>query len=185
VDSILQDLQGKTGVNVHVQQDELRSLLTAITADRVALIQRHEAGARVVSHYDFNNAYQYVIAREETHLSWLRSALEELSLPMPSASSEMPVPAVGKAGKNADAAAYRDILEDDARHLAEFVARWRPKVATVTHARHRTMLGVILGESVEHQRLFEQAASGMEDVIGKRTIGAERVGAVLPARWQE
>ena len=152
-----------------MQQDELRSLLTAITADRVALIQRHEAGARVVSHYDFNNAYQYVIAREETHLSWLRSALEELSLPMPSAASEIPVPPVPKAAKNADAAAYHDILTDDARHLAAFVERWRPKVATVTHARHRTMLGVLLGESVEHQRLFEQAASGMEDVIGKRT----------------
>jgi hypothetical protein len=168
-----------------VQQDELRSLLTAITADRVALIQRHEAGARVVSHYDFNNAYQYVIAREETHLSWLRSALEELSLPMPLAASEIPVPPVPKAAKNADAAAYHDILTDDERHLAAFVERWRPKVATVTHARHRTMLGVLLGESVEHQRLFEQAAAGMEDVIGRRTIGAERVGVVLPARWQE
>ena len=168
-----------------MQQDELRSLLTAITADRVALIQRHEAGARVVGHYDFNNAYQYVIAREETHLSWLRSALEELSLPMPLAASEIPVPPVPKAAKNADAAAYHDILTDDERHLAAFVERWRPKVATVTHARHRTMLGVLLGESVEHQRLFEQAAAGMEDVIGKRTTGAERVGAVLPDRWQE
>ena len=168
-----------------MQQDELRSLLTAITADRVALIQRHEAGARAVSHYDFNNAYQYVIAREETHLSWLRAALEELSAPMPSAASEISVPPVSKAGKNADASAYRDILQDDARHLAAFVERWRPKVATITHARHRTMLGVVLGESVEHQRLFEQAASGLEDVIGKRTIGAERVGAVLPTRWQE
>jgi hypothetical protein len=168
-----------------VQQDELRSLLTAITADRVALIQRHEAGARAVSNYDFNNAYQYVIAREETHLSWLRSALEEQGAPMPSAASEIPVPAAGKGGKNAAAAAYRDILDDDARHNAAFVDRWRPKVATVTHARHRTMLGVVLGESVEHQRLFEQAASGMEDVIGRRTTGAERVGAVLPARWQE
>jgi hypothetical protein len=168
-----------------VQQDELRSLLTAITADRVALIQRHEAGARVVSNYDFNNAYQYVIAREETHLGWLRSALEELAAPMPSAASEIPVPPVSKAGKNADVSAYRDILQDDARHLAAFVDRWRPKMAGVTHARHRTMLGVVLGESVEHQRLFEQGASGLEDVIGKRTIGAERVGAVLPTRWQE
>jgi hypothetical protein len=168
-----------------VQQDELRSLLTAITADRVALIQRHEAGARTVSHYDFNNAYQYVIAREETHLTWLRSALEELGAPMPAAASEIPVPPVPKTGKNADASAYRDILQDDARHLAAFVERWRPKMATVTHARHRIMLGVVLGESVEHQRLFEQAASGLEDVIGKRTVGAERVGAVLPTRWQE
>jgi len=168
-----------------VQQDELRSLLTAITADRVALIQRHEAGARVVSNYDFNNAYQYVIAREETHLSWLRSALEEMSAAMPSAASEIAVPQVSKPGKNADAAIYSGILEDDARHLRTFVERWRPRVATVTHARHRTMLGVVLGESVEHQRLFEQAAAGLEDVIGRRTGGAERVGAVLPTRWQE
>ena len=168
-----------------MQQDDLRSLLTAITGDRVALIQRHEAGARAVGHYDFNNAYQYVIAREETHLSWLRSALEEMGAPMPAAASEIPVPALSKAAKNAEASLYNGILEDDVRHLAAFVERWRPRVATVTHARHRTMLGVLLGESVEHQRLFEQAASGMEDVIGRRTIGAERVGVVLPTRWQE
>jgi hypothetical protein len=168
-----------------VQPDELRSLLNAITADRVALIQRHEAGARVVGHYDFNNAYQYVIAREETHLSWLRSALEELGATMPSAASEIPVPTPTRPGKNAEAAAYSGILADDARHLSDFVERWRPRVATVTHARHQTMLGVVLGESVEHQRLFEQAASGLEDVIGRRTAGAERVGAVLPTRWQE
>ena len=170
-----------------MQPDELRSLLTAITADRVTLIQRHEAGARVVGHYDFNNAYQYVIAREETHLSWLRSALEELGAAMPSAASDIPVPQPAKPGrsKNGAAAAYTGILEDDARHLAGFVERWRPRVATITHARHRTMLGVVLGESVEHQRLFEQAAAGLEDVIGRRTAGAERVGAVLPTRWQE
>jgi hypothetical protein len=168
-----------------VQPDELRSLLTAITADRVALIQRHEAGARVVGHYDFNNAYQYVIAREETHLSWLRSALEELGATMPSAASDIAVPKPGKPGKNGEAAAYAGVLDDDARHLAGFVDRWRPRVATITHARHRTMLGVVLGESVEHQRLFAQAASGLEDVIGRRTTGAERVGAVLPNRWQE
>src|SRR5215510_1536998 len=86
----------KNRSKAHVQQDALRSLLTAITADRVALIQRHEAGARVVSHYDFNNAYQYVIAREETHLGWLRSALEEWGAPMPAAASEIPVPALSK-----------------------------------------------------------------------------------------
>jgi hypothetical protein len=168
-----------------VQPDELRSLLTAITADRVALIERHEAGARAVSHYDFNNAYQYVIAREETHLSWLRAALEELSVPMPGAASEIPVPPVPKPGKTAAAGAYRSILEDDARHIAAFVDRWRPKLSTITHARHRTMLDVVMGESREHQRLFEQAAGGMEDVIGRRTTDAVRVGVVLPERWQE
>ena len=168
-----------------MQQDELRSLLTELTADRMALIERHEVGARAVGHYDFNNAYQYVIAREETHLGWLRSAIEELGAPMPSASAAIPVPVISKPSKKTDAASDRHIIEDDVRSLAAFVERWRPRVATVTHARHRTMLGVVLGESVEHQRLFEQAASGLEDVIGRRTTGAARVGAVLPTRWQE
>ena len=169
-----------------MQQDELGAMLIAFIADRLAIIQRHEAGARVVGHYDFNNAYQYVIAREETHLSWLRSALEErgvASLPPPA--SEIPVPAVPKPGRHVDASVYREILEDDARHLKAFVERWRAAVAGVSHARHRIMLGVILGESREHQRLFEQAAAGLEDVIGRRTAGATRVGAVLPTRWME
>ena len=151
----------------------------------MALLERHEAGARVVSHYDFNNAYQYVIAREETHLSWLQPALEELGATLPASAAAIPVPVVPKSGRDADAAAYRGILDDDARHLAAFVERWRTRVAGVTHARHRTMLGVIVGESVEHQRLFEQAATGLEDVIGRRTAGATRVGAVLPNRWME
>ena len=55
----------------------------------------------------------------------------------------------------------------------------------MTHARHRTMLKVIIGESLEHGRLFQQAAEGFEDVLGKRTGGVARVGAVLPTRWQE
>jgi hypothetical protein len=92
---------------------------------------------------------------------------------------------VGKAGKNATAAAYASVLDDDARRLTAFVAHWRPKVASMTQARHKTMLDVILGESMEHSRLFAQAAAGFEDVLGKRTAGALRVGAVLPMRWQE
>ena len=164
---------------------ELLDLLRQFRKDKLAMKRRHEEAATYVSDYDFNNTYQYVIAREETHLSWLRSALEELGAPMPPAASEIPVPQVTKSGKDGEAALYNGILEDDVRHLAAFVDRWRPRVTTVTHARHRTMLGVVLGESVEHQRLFAQAASGLEDVIGRRTAGAERVGAVLPTRWQE
>ena len=55
----------------------------------------------------------------------------------------------------------------------------------MTHARHRNVLNVILGESMEHRRLFEQSAAGSEDVLGRRTGGVARVGAVLPSRWQE
>jgi FAD/FMN-containing dehydrogenase len=167
-----------------VQRDELRTFLTEITADRLALIQRHEASARVVSHYDFNNTYQYVIAREETHLTWLQAALEEIEVPVPAASPIASVPDVPK-GKSTAPSMFRDILSDDARLLGAFVEKWRERVNALTHARHRTMLNVVLGESLEHRRLFEQAASGFEDVIGRRTGGVARVGAVLPERWQE
>jgi hypothetical protein len=168
-------------VNTH----ELRDFLKGFTAERVALIERHEAGARVVSHYDFNNTYQYVISREETHLSWLGHALAELDEPLPKAPAAVPVPALPKLGKKVEPSAFRPVLADDAALLDTFSERWRPKVDALTHARHRTMLLVVMGETREHQRLFEQAAAGMEDVLGKRTSGAARVGAVLPDRWQE
>ncbi|NOT44822.1 MAG: hypothetical protein HOP14_09500 [Acidobacteria bacterium] len=169
-----------------MKQHELQAFLSEVAADRVALVERHEAGARAVAHYDFNNTYQYVINREETHLTWLRTALAEVDTPMPAAASHLAVPAVAKAGKaGAEPGLYRGVLEDDARHLAAFVAKWRPRVQDMTHARHRTMLNVVLGESAEHQRLFEQAAAGMEDLLGRRTGGVARQGGVLPARWME
>jgi len=168
-------------VNTH----ELRDFLKGFTAERVALIERHEAGARVVSHYDFNNTYQYVISREETHLSWLGHALAELDEPLPKASAALPVPALPKLGKKVEPSAFRPVLADDAALLDRFCERWRPKVDALTHARHRTMLLVVMGETREQQRLFEQAAAGMEDVLGKRSPGVARVGAVLPDRWQE
>jgi hypothetical protein len=167
-----------------VQQEELKKFLTEIAAERLALLQRHEAAARVVGHYDFNNTYQYVIAREETHLAWLQSALGELSTAVPQSTLPLPAPDAPK-GKKDEVAGYRDILTADAKFLSAFVARWRERVSAVTHARHRTMLNVVLGESLEHQRLFDQAAAGSEDVIGRRTGGVARVGAVLPDRWQE
>ena len=168
-----------------MQNDELQQLLADLAAERVALIERHEAGARVVSHYDFNNTYQYVIAREETHLGWLTNALAEIGAALPKASASLPVPAIGKVGKKVEPAAFKAILDDDARTLGAFVQKWRPKVDAMTHARHRTMLNVVLGESLEHQRLFAQAAAGFEDLLGKRTGGVARVGVVLPARWME
>ena len=47
------------------------------------------------------------------------------------------------------------------------------------------MLNVILGESREHQQLFDQAAAGVQDLLGKRTGGVARQGNVLPVRWME
>ena len=165
---------------------DLAALLTEFAAGRVALIERHEASARAVSHYDFNNTYQYVISREETHLSWLQNALAEYKAVLPSAgAAALGVPTAPKTGKKIEASAFRSILEEDARYLGAFVEQWRPRVEHVTHERHRNMLNVILGESLEHKRFFEQAAAGIEDLLGRRTGGVERVGGVLPTRWLE
>jgi hypothetical protein len=168
-----------------VHQDELKKVLTDIAAERVGLLQRHEAAARVVSHYDFNNTYQYVISREETHVQWLQSALAEFGVAVPAPAAAPVAPSVPKSGKKVDPTIFRDILQDDARGLSGFVQTWRERVGTMTHARHCTMVNVIFGESLEHARLFEQAAAGIEDVLGRRTGGVPRVGAVLPTRWME
>lgn len=168
-----------------MKQDDLPQLLSAFAADRVAILERHEAGARVVSHYDFNNAYQYVIAREETHLQWLQTALAEFKAPLPPPSSPLVVPELPKSRTAPVDGAFRSILEDDAKQLAVFVERWKGRVDAMTHARHRLMLNVILGESREHQHLFEQAAAGLEDLLGRRTGGVARQGNVLPVRWME
>jgi hypothetical protein len=95
------------------------------------------------------------------------------------------VPSIGKPGKKAQPSVYSGVLADDARHLAAFVETWRSRVDAVTHARHRIMLNVVLGETLEHQRLFEQAAAGFEDLLGRRTGGVPRQGSVLPTRWME
>ena len=168
-----------------MKQAELQQLLTGLAADRLALLHRHEAGARAVTHYDFNNTYQYVINREETHLGWLQNALADFGTPLPGPSKTLSVPTTPKPAKKVDAATYRSIFEDDASHLGAFVEHWRPRVAPMTHARHRTMLDVIFGETLEHKRLFDQAAAGFEDLLGRRTGGVPRQGAVLSTRWME
>jgi hypothetical protein len=66
-----------------------------------------------------------------------------------------------------------------------FVDNWRPRVAALSHARHRTMLNVILGETLEHKRFFEQAVAGRADLLGRRAEGAGTGGGVLPTRWIE
>lgn len=165
-------------------KEELRQFLSDFAAERLAILQRHEASARVVSHYDFNNTYQYVIAREETHIAWVQNALAEFGVALPAAAAAQPAPEAPK-GKKLQPSAFKPIMEEDARTLRAFVDRWRPRLDAMTNARHRTMLDVVLGESLEHMRLFEQGAAGDEDLLGRRTSLAERVGAVLPNRWME
>jgi len=160
-----------------MQRDELLKFLTDFTADRVAILQRHEAAARVVSNYDFNNTYQYVVAREDMHLRWLADAILDLkgeldeSVPQDSERS----------GKGS--AAERSAIEGDRESAQRFVDKWRPRIDALPNARHRTMLNVIVGETLEHLRFFDLALAGRTDLLGRRADGAGTGGGVLASRW--
>jgi hypothetical protein len=157
-----------------VKPSELLALLQDCYRERLRLVLRHQAVARQVGHFDFNNTYQYVVNREETHLSWLRAAIEELGSAVPDGEKEPEL------ASTRDAAA---LIRDDARSAQAFVDGWRERIERVTNARHRGMLRVILGETLEHVRFFEQAAAGRDDLLGKRIDAGARRGAVIGTRW--
>jgi hypothetical protein len=154
------------------------SLLQDFYRDRLALMHRHIEGAKRIADYEFNNTYQYVIAREELHLQWVRDAVQDLGGEAPTQVQPLPVPSGGKGP-----AAERAIMEDDARQALEFANRWRGRLAGVSHARHRKVLEVVLGEVIEHQRFFDQAVAGRDDLLGRRMPGASTGDGVLPVRW--
>ncbi len=156
------------------------ALLEEFYRDKLALLLQHQAGARLVSQYDANNTYQYIIAREEAQLSWIAAAIQELGGTLPQLAEPV------RGGERGGEETARRILEEDARTAREFVERWRPRVEAMTHARHRGMLRVILGETLEHERFFEQALAGRTDLLGRRAEVVEPArGEVLPSRWIE
>jgi hypothetical protein len=157
-----------------VTPTELVTLLQDCYAERLSLVLRHQAVARHVGNLDANNTYQYVISREETHLSWLRAAIDELG----GVVSEGSEPRVDAKGAEALA-----LIREDAAAAERFVLAWTPKVETVSNARHRSMLRVVLGETLEHRRFFEQAVAGREDLLGRRMDAGPRRGAVIDTRW--
>jgi hypothetical protein len=162
-----------------VTATELLDLLREFHRDKLAMLRRHEAAARLVSDYDFNNTYQYVIAREDMQVSWVRDAFVDSGVEP----GDVPEPGIEAAGKGA--AAQNSVIAEDRDRAQAFVDQWRPRVERVTNARHRTMLNVILGETLEHKRFFEQALAGRTDLLGRRGTGASTGGAVLPTRWVE
>ncbi|HJU43264.1 MAG TPA: hypothetical protein VJ691_10635 [Vicinamibacterales bacterium] len=154
----------------------LADLIRDFYLERVAQLMRHEDVAVTVTDYDINNAYQYIIAREQTHLSWLQHALLDLGAPLP----QDPGRATALSAKGD---AWKRFAEEDARGNGQSVEKWRPLVEGVTNARHKGMLTVILGELLEHKRLFEQAAQGRRDLIGKSLDINDHSGDVMPARF--
>jgi hypothetical protein len=156
-----------------VKPTELLDLLQECYRQRLEMVLRHRAVARHVGNFDFNNTYQYVVAREDTHLEWLRAAIEDLG-GVPAAGGTEPAIAAGDAAS---------LIREDAAAAGRFVEAWRPRIAAINNARHRLMLNFILGETLEHKRFFEQAAAGREDLLGRRLDAGPRRGAVMGSRW--
>jgi hypothetical protein len=175
VDAGLHHLQGKTELVT-----DLLPLLEEFYREKLTMMLRHQAAARLIGQYDANNTYQYIVAREDVQLTWVAKAIEELGAAPPEA-AEPARTANGKA-----AAAARSVLEEDIRDAQAFVDRWRPRVEAMGNARHRGMLRVILGESLEQKRFFEQALAGRTDLLGRRAeqLGPSH-GTVLGSRWIE
>ena len=159
---------------------DLLPLLEEFHREKLAMLLRHEAGARLVGQYDANNTYQYIVNREEAQLTWVATAITELGGQVADATEPV------RAGKGKAAAAANAIFEEDAQDAQRFVDSWRPRIDAMQNARHAKMLRVILGETLEQKRFFEQALAGRQDLLGRR---AEQLGPsygeVLASRWIE
>jgi hypothetical protein len=174
VDARLHHVQGKTELVSDAIGD-----LQEFYREKLAMLLRHQAGARLVGQYDQNNAYQYIINREEAQLSWVGTAIAELG---GAATDDQAEPTRDGTG----AEASRTVFEEDARDALAFVDRWRPRIDLMANARHAKMLRVILGEVLEQKRFFEQALAGRTDLLGRRADTLEPShGEVLPTRWIE
>ena len=159
---------------------ELLSVLDELHGDKLGLRQRHEAAARVVDHYDFNNTYQYIIAREDTHLAWIRAAIVDQG---GTPGTLVPEPQVSVAGRGAER--LQAVFRDDVSLADAFIEKWKARIPGITNARHRKMCEVLVGETREHRRMFAQILEGREDVLGRRTGGQTTGGGVLATRWVE
>jgi hypothetical protein len=168
-------LQGKTGLVT-----ALLGLLQEFYREKLTSLLRHQAAARFIAQYDVNNTYQYIINRDDTHLSWLAAAISELGGTVP----ELSEPSRDPGGKGE--AGARRLIEEDATDADALVNKWKPRAAAMTNARHARMIGVILGEVLEQKRFFEQALAGRTDLLGRRSdVLGPAQGEVLPSRWIE
>jgi hypothetical protein len=163
---------------------DLLGTLKELHRDKLALRERHVAVARHIDHYEFNNTYQYAINREDVHLSWLESAITELG-GTPDQVPAVDLPSPGGKIKAGKPAPFKSLVEEDVKSAEALVAKWRPRVETIGNIRHAKMVGVILGETLEHKRFFAQIAQGNELVLGTRMPGASTGHGVMGVRWIE
>jgi hypothetical protein len=160
-----------------VKSSEMLELLREFYRDKALMRNRHVAAAQYVGDYDFNNTYQYVIAREDMHLRWLHDAVTDLG----GQTDEPPSSELQAAGTGAER--QRSVITVDRDEAQRLLDKWRPRVDALPNARHRALLNVILGETLEQKRFFDLALAGRRDLLGRRADGAGTAGEVLATRW--
>lgn len=164
-----------------MNQADLVSLVRDFHREKLGMRERHVAVARLVADYAFNNTYQYIIAREDVHVSWLDAALADLDA-QPADVAPMELPPLGR--KESPTL----LITEDAQQAGAFVTRWRARLPEVTNARLRGLMNVILGETLEQKRFFEQMLAGQADLLGRRSNGPRSPGTgdgVMAVRWIE
>ncbi len=155
-------------------------LLRELHHDKMSLYVRHVAVARLVTDYEFNNAYQYVINREDTHLRWLESSIVEFGGTPEVIAEPTLTPASGKGNDK-----FLPLVRQDAAAQQELVDKWKPRAGQIRSERHRKMVTLMLGESLEQKRFFEHMLEGQDDLLGRRMAGASTGDGVMPVRWVE
>lgn len=158
-----------------MMSSDLLTLLQAFYKDTLDLVLARQANARSVAAYDANNAYQQILGRQDVHLRWLADAIA-------AEGGTADDPPFGAASEPSKGLALKDIAEADAQAQRAFLARWQPQLASVTNARHRKMLGLVLGEMNEHLRMLDQALEGRTDLLGRHAAGKVLAGSVIADR---
>lgn len=162
-----------------MKADDL-ALLRELHHDKMTQYVRHVAVARLVTDYEFNNTYQYVINREDTHLKWLEAGITSLG----GTPEVLPEPTVTAAsGKKNEK--FLPLVAEDARAAQALVDKWKPRVEQIVSDRHRKMVNLMLGETMEQKRFFDHMLAGQDDLLGRRMAGASTGDGVLPVRWIE
>ena len=155
---------------------DLLELLQQLYRETAELVMARQAAARGVTDYNANNAYQQVLGRQDVHLRWLADAIEGLG-GAPAAPLELVNDDSQESRRDS-----KGLVQSDLQAQRALIERWAPKVATVTNARHRKMLDLILGEMGEHLRVFQHAADGRDDLLGRHSDGKVLRGEVMAAR---
>ena len=153
---------------------ELLTFLNEFHRDTLELFKARQTNAQSVSAYDANNGYQQILGRQEIHLQWVRDAIAALG----GTAADTLDQVSGKASHET----ARSIIDGDVASQKTFIDRWVPRVATVTNARHRKMLELILGEMKEHLRFLQQGAESRADLLGRHSDGKVLRGTVMAAR---